>query len=232
MVDILNKKFSFVYYQDKFFYYFWKSAGLASTWWKSVSFLDLMLDEGYNKEIRNILESQKWFFWEEKEFWLLNRLDWPTTGLLYFAKNLKIYNKFRELQKEWKVNKFYIAEVYWNIQERIDKNGTIISYQIMHHKFSDDRMIVICESWDEKKWRWKIHNVETEICDSQYDEKENRSIVVIKIHKWIRHQIRAHLSTIWYPICWDNIYCKSRKLDFDKLQLYSVWMEIDDGYLC
>ena len=83
-----------------------------------------------------------------------------------------------------------------------------------------------------KKWKWKIHDVETEICDFQYNEKENRSIAVIKIHKWIRHQIRVHLSSIWYPICWDDIYCKSKKSDFDKLQLFSVWMEVNDEYLC
>ena len=150
MIDILNKKFSFVYYQDRYFYYFWKPAGLASTRWKSVSFLDLMWDDRYNEQIRDILKSQMWFFWKEKEFWLLNRLDWSTTWLLYFAKNFKIYNKFRELQKEWKVNKFYVAEVYWNIQEWINKNGSVINYSIMHHKFSDDRMVVVRELWDEK----------------------------------------------------------------------------------
>ena len=232
MVDILNKKFSFIYYQDKYFYYFWKPAGLASTRWKSVSFLDLMWDVKYNREIKDIFESQKWFFWVEKEFWLLNRLDSPTTGLLYFAKNLKIYNKFRELQKEWKVDKYYMAKVYGNIQEWVDRNGNIISYSIMHHRYNDDRMVVIRKDEDKFKWKWNIHNVQTEICEMEYDLIQNLSTVIVKIHKWIRHQIRAHLSSIWYPICWDNIYCKSRKSDFDKLQLFSIWMEVNDLYFC
>ena len=216
---------TFIYYQDDSFYYFWKPANLASTWWKSISFLDLICDKNLNKGILNIIESQLAFFGREKELWLLNRLDWSTTWLLYFAKTPKIYTKFRELQKKWKIDKFYIAQVYGNIQNWVNKNGNIISYPIMHHRFSDDRMIVVCLYVDENKGKWKIHYVETEICDVEYNEKENISTVIVKIHKWIRHQIRAHLSVIWYPICWDKLYCKSKKQVFDKLQLFSIGMK-------
>ena len=217
-------KNSFIYYEDKDFYYFRKPAGLASSRWKSVSFLDLMSDEKYNSSIENIVKSQIEFFGKEKEFWLLNRLDWPTTWLLYFAKNPRIYNMFRELQQEWKVDKFYVAEVYGNIQHWIEKNWNVITYPIMHHRFSDDRMVVLKSHEDEKKWKWNIHAVQTEICEVDYDEKNNRSVIMVKIHKWIRHQIRAHLSSIGYPICGDSIYCKSRDQNFDKLQLFSVGM--------
>ena len=196
---------SFVYYQDKNFYYFWKPAGLASSRWKSVSFLDLMWDENCNWDVRDIVDSQLKFFGKEKELWLLNRLDWPTTWLLYFAKNPRIYSKFRELQKEWKVDKYYIAEVYGNIQYWVNKNGNLINFPIMHHRYNDDRMVVIRSDEDNAKWKWNIHKVETEIWEIDYDEKENLSTVLIKIHKWIRHQIRAHLSSIWYPICGDNL---------------------------
>ena len=222
---------SFVYYQDKNFYYFWKPVGLASSRWKSVSFLDLMCDENLNWDIRDIVESQLEFFWKEKELWLLNRLDWPTTGLLYFAKNPKIYNRFRESQKEWKIDKFYVAEVYGNIQEWVKNNWNIISYPIMHHRFNDDRMVVINSEDDRKKWKWKLHEVQTEICEVEYDEKDNLSTIVVKIHKWIRHQIRAHLSSIRFPICGDDLYCKSKSQTFDKLQLFSVGMWADSGVL-
>lgn len=220
----ISKIDSFVYYQDKNFYYFWKPAGLASSRWKSVSFLDLMCDEKHSGDIRGIVKSQLEFFWKENELWLLNRLDWPTTWLLYFAKNPRVYNKFRELQKEWKVDKFYVAEVYGNIQEWVNKNGNVINYPIMHHRYNDDRMVVIHLDWDSSKWKWNLHEVETEITEIEYNEKENLSTVIVKIHKWIRHQIRAHLSSIWYPICGDKIYCKSKNQKFGKLQLFSVGM--------
>lgn len=227
----ISKIDSFVYYQDKNFYYFWKSAGLASSRWKSVSFLDLMCDEKCNWDIRNIVDSQMGFFWKEKELWLLNRLDWPTTWLLYFAKNPKIYSKFRDLQKEWKIDKFYVAEVYGNIQNWMNENGSVIDYPIMHHRYNDDRMVVIRWDEDKAKWKWNLHEVKTEICEIDYDEKENLSTIVVKIHKWIRHQIRAHLSAIWYPICGDILYCKSKNQKFDKLQLFSFWMSVNDSLL-
>ena len=227
----VSKLDSFVYYQDKNFYYFWKPAGLASSRWKSASFLDLMCDESLNNDIYNIAKSQLELFGKEKELGLLNRLDWATTWLLYFAKNLRVYKKFRELQQEYKIDKYYLAVVYGNIQEWIKNNWTVINYPIMHHKFSDDRMIVVHSDDDIKKWKWNVHGVETEICEYEYDEKSNRSVVIIKIHKWIRHQIRLHLSYIWYPICWDELYCKSKNKEFDKLQLFSVGMRIEGWIL-
>jgi 23S rRNA-/tRNA-specific pseudouridylate synthase len=101
----------------------------------------------------------------------------------------------------------------------------------MHHRYNDDRMVVIGSEDDERKWKWKLHEVQTEICEIEYDDKENLSMAIIKIHKWIRHQIRAHLSSICYPICGDRIYCKSKNHSFDKLQLFSVGMWISSNVL-
>ncbi len=226
-MNSLQNTHSFVYYQDKDFYYFWKPAGISSTWWKTACFLDLLINENTNLTIKNIIDSQYTFFWKEKELWLLNRLDLATTGLLYFAKSPKVYSKFRELQKEVKIDKYYIAMTYGNISHWIKQNGNIIKFPIMHHKFADDRMIVIKNPEDIKKWKWNQHFVTTEMCETEYLEKENLSVLIIKIHKWIRHQIRAHLSSIGFPICGDDIYCKSKNQEFNKLQLFSIWLHIE-----
>ena len=132
------------------------------------------------------------------------------------------------MQQEWKIDKFYVAEVYGNIQEWLDKNGNEINYPIMHHRYNDDRMVVIRTEEDKAKWKWNVHEVQTEICEVDYNEKDNLSTIIVKIHKWIRHQIRAHLSSIGYPICGDDLYCKSKNQNFDKLQLFSVGMSVDN----
>ena len=110
-----------LYYQDENFYYFRKPAGIPSTFWKEYSFLDMMLaplqkgDQGGSKIPLNVILSLHAFFWTEKEFWLLNRLDNETSGLLYFAKTPRIYKQFKEMQSALLLSKYYIAEVYGDI---------------------------------------------------------------------------------------------------------------------
>jgi hypothetical protein len=36
-----------------------------------------------------------------------------------------------------------VAEVYGNIHNWVDKNGNVINHSIMHHRYNDDRMVVI-----------------------------------------------------------------------------------------
>jgi 23S rRNA-/tRNA-specific pseudouridylate synthase len=50
--------------------------------------------------------------------------------------------------------------------------------------------------------------------------------LLVTISKWIRHQIRAHLSSIWFPIVWEKIYIK--KAWSEKLQLFSIWMKFKE----
>jgi hypothetical protein len=49
------------------------------------------------------------------------------------------------------VDKFYVAEVYGNIQEWVDRNRNVINYPIMHHRYNDDRMVVIRSESDKSK---------------------------------------------------------------------------------
>jgi 23S rRNA-/tRNA-specific pseudouridylate synthase len=49
--------------------------------------------------------------------------------------------------------------------------------------------------------------------------------LLVKISKWMRHQIRAHLSSIWYPIVWEKIYIKNPSKE--DLHLYSIGIQID-----
>jgi len=176
--------------------------------------------------VKNIDDSQKIIqsliniFWEDKEYWLLNRLDNDTWGLLYFAKDLKIYEEYKVKQNQNLLKKFYIAQVNGNPFFKTNETEINIDYPIMHHKFSEDRMICLTKPWDITKWDWKQHPSSTKVSLLNFDKTQNISTLIISISKWIRHQIRVHLSSIWCPIIWDNIYSK-HKFDIF-LRLWSI----------
>jgi len=209
-------------YEDKYFYYFRKPYGIPSTYGKEKCFLDY-LTQSDDKDIKDIIQAQREYFSQQEEYGLVNRLDNNTTWLLYLAKTPLFKAKYKQAQSEWRVEKYYVADVYWKFSE----NEKIISYPITHHKFSTDRMVVILDTKqtgkiDEKR----IQKAKTFVQFLYYDGKTNTSTLLVKISKWVRHQIRAHLSSIWFPIVWETIYIK--KPWKDKLHLYSVWMRIVD----
>lgn len=205
-------------YEDSLFYYFWKPYWIPSTFWSQKCFLDF-LSESKDKNIQEIVSYLHNMFGEAQEYWMLNRLDNDTTWLLYFAKNPLIKDKYKKAQSEWNVTKYYVADVYWNFTQ----NGLTISHPIWHHKFSKDRMVVFLGKGQSGKMDIKkTHKAETYVEKLYYDENKNITTLLVKISKWIRHQIRAHLSSIWYPIVWEKIYIKKPSLE--NLHLFSIWM--------
>ena len=212
-----------IHYQDKYFYYLWKPEGVPSTFGKQKCFLDNLL-ESTDKDIIAIMSRQQELFTKEEEYWLVNRLDNDTSWLLYFAKTPLVKQQYKQAQSEWSIQKYYIADVYGEYSSETQK----ISSPIWHHKFSSDRMVVISDKMaadkiDEnltKNIKWKLHYVDTYIEKLYYDEKSNITTLLVTISKWIRHQIRSHLSSIWCPIVWEKIYIKKKQVD--KLHLFSI----------
>ncbi len=207
------------YHQDKYFYYFRKPAGIASTFGQKKSFIDMLL-ASTDRDITAIMSWQQEMFSEKEEYWLLNRLDNDTSWLLYFAKTPLFKSRYKTAQQNLDIQKYYIADVYGEYPVEHQE----ISYPIWHHKNSDDRMVVILDPKQTDKTKWnKLHNVTTHIEKLYYDAQDNTTTLLVSISKWIRHQIRAHLSSVWYPIVWEKIYVKTKK--HGHLHLYSVWLE-------
>ena len=69
----------------------------------------------------------------------------------------------------------------------------------------------------------RINYVNTDVEKLYYDDKSNTTTLLVKISKWVKHQIRSHLSSIWYPVVWEKIYIK--KKSSENLHLFSIWME-------
>jgi len=212
-------------YENEMFYFLRKPSKIPSTMWNQFSFLEKII-ENWNNEIKKIIKSLSEYWTKENEYWLINRLDNETSWLLYFAKFPYAKELYKKKQAELKLKKNYIADINWDIRFFLDwKKSVSIETPIAHHKFLSDRMVAIKESEKvNNKTRWKYHHVKTKIKFLYYDEQKQSSTVKLTIQKWIRHQIRCHLSSIWYPIIWDEIYNK-RKVN-ENLHLRSIWFKI------
>lgn len=181
------------------------------------------LDWFQTLDLYSFLENQKINFTKDQEYWLLNRLDQDTGWFLYFAKTQLDFDNYKLLQSQHKIQKAYLAIVHWNPFYQSQKSKLIIDTALMHHKFDDTKMISLENPTNQSKWRWKIHNVSTQIELINYDSIQNQTLILATIHKWIRHQIRAHCKSIGSPIVWDQIYWR-KKDNSVNLKLWSIWI--------
>ncbi len=169
------------------FVFFWKSAGVPTTFGNQKSFLDMVDKKSLNLNL--------------KEFWLLNRLDNDTTWLLYFAKDKNTFEIYKHKQKLWKVIKTYYATVYWKIRQCF----FWIKNPIWHHKDDIKKMTVNSELM-----RWNLNSASTYCEVIWYDQKNNLTELKVEITKWVRHQIRCHLANFGHPILNDKLYCNKK----------------------
>ena len=112
----------------------WKPSTLPTTFGKESCFLDILLGKYTEPNTdfsipgfllpyidlpdfkvcilkQDAIQHQLNIFGKEKELGLLNRLDNETAGFLYFAKNQEAFDRYRHLQSEGKINKWYIAQI-------------------------------------------------------------------------------------------------------------------------
>ena len=245
-------------YSNKDFSLVWKPHTIPSTFGKEESFLDILknrqqdlqtapltalLQEKTDYLPSSLLSSLKEetdihkrasyqvdTFGQEQEYGLLNRLDNDTSGFLYFAKTKEFYSTFKQLQKESKVTKYYLAQVYGDPskdkklvsnKERTGHEGQFtISFPIMHHQSIPEKMLVIQKPKDVHLGRWKQHDIKTDVQILHCDQENNISTLLVTIQRGIRHQIRAHLASLGYPIIGDSLY---GKLSSEELHLWSIW---------
>lgn len=213
------------WYEDKHFIYIWKPDGIPSSFWREYSFLELIFQE--KQEQLPYIQHLKQQFSKEEERGLLNRLDTATSWLLYFAKSQKSKQLYKKAQSEWKIQKYYLAEVYGDIRYWIEKHWKVIKFPIAHHRYIKEKMVVITTDDQEKKAETKHHYVTTTLEEIEWNPKKQTTTLLVVIHKGIRHQIRCHLSAIWYPILWDPLYGKKGEKSEKRLHLWSVGMKMD-----
>lgn len=150
-----------------------------------------------------IANGVKYYLNNKRKIRPINRLDRDTSGVVLFAKNEYIQERFVSLE----VDKEYIAIV----------NGTpspfadIITAKIAR---KDGSIMERCvsEAGQEAITHYKV-----------LEEHENYSVLSVKIRTGRTHQIRVHMAHIGHPIVGDTLYgTKSELINRQALHSYKT----------
>lgn len=126
----------------------------------------------------------------------LHRLDTPTAGLVVFARNQTFYNTLSEIQKKDLFKKTYKA-VTEPVKTPLDTTLTTY-FRAFGPKGKSVKVCLTCDKADTpKKYTTTLKTVETNSCNAVFE---------CVITQGFRHQIRAHLAYLGYPIKGDPLY--------------------------
>ena len=151
---------------------------------------------------------------------ICNRLDKDTSGIITFGKNLKTLQSLNKSFKDDLIDKYYLTAVYGNIT----KPGTIKLY----HKKEGNKAILSKEYMPDSK------KIITEY--SPLVNKDNKTLLNIKLITGKTHQIRASLEYIGYPIIGDKKYNNNKNNDNFNLKAqflhcYKIHFKKQEDYL-
>lgn len=170
---------------------------------------------------------------------------WNDTSKAFFQElqKLPLQNLFQELIKKypddsddmfggnmdiWDSLESFFSQIVKE-QKKFDVGN--IKIPIMHSGSSSDRMVAILTQQDKDHGRGKQQSAQSYLIPLVYNEKTNTTRCVVFIMQWVRHQIRIHLSKIWYPIVEDSLYGGKQQKQVSRvvnrhkkpLHLWSVW---------
>lgn len=133
---------------------------------------------------------------------LFYRLDYETSGILYFAKNDEIQKQMRQNFQDIVKEKIYLAVV----TGKTDESGSL------EHKlqaFGEGKSKVRVDE------NGSLYQLEYKRLD--YNQKKDLSLLEVKLKQGFRHQIRVQLQAIGYPILGDPLYGNK---DYKRMMLH------------
>ncbi len=170
------------------------------------------------------VDSDKMFERVKEEYsaaYYCHRLDTNTSGVMVFALNQKAYDEILRAFKERTFDKYYVAEVYG----KFDKKQGILSDFLI--KDADKSIVKIVKN--------KIGGAKTVKTEYKVlSEKDETSIVEVKLLTGRTHQIRAHLAYYGHFVIGDGKYGDERiNTRFHKhkqcLQAYKIVFHFNSG---
>ncbi len=125
---------------------------------------------------------------------IVHRLDKDTSGLIMIAKNDKMMLYLQDIMKKReKIGKYYLAIVSWILKDQEFKIESFIG------RHPVDKIKMTTKNPINPKIAISYVKV-LKYIDEKY------TLVEVKIETGRTHQIRVHLSSIWFPIIWDKVY--------------------------
>jgi 23S rRNA pseudouridine1911/1915/1917 synthase len=130
---------------------------------------------------------------------LLYRLDTNTSGLVLFALDQSVFDRFTADSKAQLIQKHYFAYVQGKV---LDERG-VIDFPIGHHPRNQRKMVAQLEQSQKARSQWRPAATSYQVIE--HDHLGNTWLHVT-ITLGSRHQIRVHCAAIGHPLVNDNLY--------------------------
>jgi 23S rRNA pseudouridine1911/1915/1917 synthase len=124
---------------------------------------------------------------------LLYRLDYETSGVMIYVKNEELYKKLRESFSTSAKEKKYLC---W-VEGELKLSGSFKHF--FDSREEKGKRVVVREEGGGLEGELYLKALE-------YSKDQNMTLVEVKLATGLRHQIRAQLSHLGYPIIGDTFY--------------------------
>lgn len=138
---------------------------------------------------------------------LLNRLDQDTSGLVMAAGTPEARQRYLAAEETWQISKNYLALVRGTLEKPITVTNTLRSHNKTRMRAREDaEMNPLRHTHVTPLATMNLGQLPHDPENTPCTQTQPYTLVVARIAKGVRHQIRVHLAQAGYPIVGDTLY--------------------------